>query len=242
MRGRSSDRSARSRSVHRSTGRPVGSPSVAVAAQSLVENVRLAALCGLLRCEIAEDPKGNRRRRSMRRMPRELASGSSEKWRRPVSTGERSPGSGPAADIDDRSMDPQSQCILRTIWRTKTWALAGRGALRQEVTAMSATGQFQWGGWQLAIDTKCWSRDRTQEAGQPVKTWWLAEDSSGWSRYATGVKGGRTSWRSGSTRIASAASPTSTCQGREDIVAFGKGGRKDLVCRATRCWRQPIRA
>jgi hypothetical protein len=25
--------------------------------------VRLAALCGLLRCEIAEDPKGNRRRR-----------------------------------------------------------------------------------------------------------------------------------------------------------------------------------
>ena len=56
----------------------------AVAAQSLVDYVRLAALCGLLRCEIAEDPKGNRRRRSMRRMPRELASGSSEK-RRPVS-------------------------------------------------------------------------------------------------------------------------------------------------------------
>jgi hypothetical protein len=98
MRGRSSDRSARSRSVHRSTGRPVGSPQRLVAAQSLVENVRLAALCGLLRCEIAEDPKGNRRRRSMRRMPRELASGSSEKWRRPVSTGVSIPGSGPAAD------------------------------------------------------------------------------------------------------------------------------------------------
>jgi len=101
MRGRSSDRSARSRSVHRSTGRPVGSPSVAVATQSLVEYVRLAALCGLLRCEIAEDPKGNRRRRSMRRMPRELASGSSEKWRRPVSTGVSIPGSGPAANTDD---------------------------------------------------------------------------------------------------------------------------------------------
>ena len=118
-RGRSSDRSARSRSVHRSTGRPVGSPSVAVAAQSLVEYVRLAALCGLLRCEIAEDPKGNRRRRSMRRMPRELASGSSEKWRRPVSTGVRIPGSGPAANTDDRSTDRQSQCIMRTILRTK---------------------------------------------------------------------------------------------------------------------------
>jgi hypothetical protein len=119
MRGRSSDRSARSRSVHRSTGRPVGSPSVAVAAQSLVDYVRLAALCGLLRCEIAEDPRGNRRRRSMRRMPRELASGSSEKWRRPVSTGISIPGSGPAADIDDRSTDRQSQCIMRTILRTK---------------------------------------------------------------------------------------------------------------------------
>src|ERR1035437_2192292 len=92
-RGRSSDRSARSMSVHRSTGRPVGSPNKAVAAQSLVEYVRLAALCGLLRCEITEDPKGNRRRRSMRRMPLELASGSSEKWRRPVSTGGNIPGS-----------------------------------------------------------------------------------------------------------------------------------------------------
>ena len=90
----------------------------AVAAQSLVEYVRLAALCGLLRCEIAENPKGNRRRRSMRRMPRELASGSSEKWRRPVSTGESIPGSGPAADIDDRSTGRPSQCILRTIART----------------------------------------------------------------------------------------------------------------------------
>jgi hypothetical protein len=119
VRGRSSDRSARSRSVHRSTGRPVGSPSVAVAAQSLVEDVRLAALCGLLRCEIAEDPKGNRRRRSMRRMPRELASGSSEKWRRPVSTGVRIPGSGPAANPDDTQTGRQSQCIMRTILRTK---------------------------------------------------------------------------------------------------------------------------
>jgi hypothetical protein len=117
-RGRSSDRSARSMSVNRSTGRPVGSPNKAVAAQSLVDYVRLAALCGLLRCEIAEDPKGNRRRRSMRRMPLELASGSSEKWRRPVSTGERSPGSGPAANTDDRSTGGQSQCILRTTWRT----------------------------------------------------------------------------------------------------------------------------
>jgi hypothetical protein len=125
-RGRSSDRSARSRSVHRSTGRPVGSPSVAVAAQSLVDYVRLAALCGLLRCEIAEDPKGNRRRRSMRRMPRELASGSSEKWRRPVSTGVCIPGSGPAANTDDRSTDRQSQCIMRTILRTKSGTLAER--------------------------------------------------------------------------------------------------------------------
>jgi hypothetical protein len=74
----------------------------------------------LLRCEIAEDPKGNRRRRSMRRMPRELASGSSEKWRRPVSTGVCIPGSGPAADIDDRSTDRPSQCIMRTILRTKS--------------------------------------------------------------------------------------------------------------------------
>jgi hypothetical protein len=82
--------------------------------------VRLAALCGLLRCEIAEDPKGNRRRRSMRRMPRELASGSSEKWRRPVSTGVSIPGSGPAADIDDRSADERGQCILRTVPRTIT--------------------------------------------------------------------------------------------------------------------------
>ena len=64
--------------------------------------VRLAALCGLLRCEIAEDPKGNRRRHSMRRMPPELASGSSEKWRRPVSTGVCIPGSEPAADNHDR--------------------------------------------------------------------------------------------------------------------------------------------
>ncbi len=99
----------------RSSGRLA---SEAVAAQSLVEYVRLAALCGLLRCEIAEDPKGNRRRRSMRRMPRELASGSSEKWRRPVSTGVSIPGSGPAADTDDRSADRQSQCILRTRWST----------------------------------------------------------------------------------------------------------------------------
>ena len=120
MRGRSSDRSARSMSVNRSTGRPVGSPQRLVAAQSLVENVRLAALCGLLRCEIAEDPKGNRRRRSMRRMPRELASGSSEKWRRPVSTGVCIPGSGPAADHDDSQVDRQSQCIMRTILRTKS--------------------------------------------------------------------------------------------------------------------------
>jgi hypothetical protein len=120
MRGRSSDRSARSRSVHRSTGRPVGSPQRLVAAQSLVEYVRLAALCGLLRCEIAEDPKGNRRRRSMRRMPRELASGSSEKWRRPVSTGVSIPGSGPAAEHDDRSGGGPSQYILRTIWRTNS--------------------------------------------------------------------------------------------------------------------------
>ena len=112
-RGRSSDRSARSRSVHRSTGRPVGSPSVAVAAQSLVDYVRLAALCGLLRCEIAEDPEGNRRRRSMRRMPLELASGSSEKWRRPVSTGVRIPGSEPAANTDDRRASPpcQAYCV-----------------------------------------------------------------------------------------------------------------------------------
>jgi hypothetical protein len=80
--------------------------------------VRLAALCGLLRCEIAEDPKGNRRRRSMRRMPRELASGSSEKWRRPVSTGVSIPGSGPAADHHVRSASGQSQCILRTVLRT----------------------------------------------------------------------------------------------------------------------------
>ena len=121
MRGRSSDRSARSRSVHRSTGRPVGSPQRLVTAQSLVENVRLAALCGLLRCEIAEDPKGNRRRRSMRRMPRELASGSSEK-RRPVSTGVCIPGSGPAADNDDRPTDRPSQCIMRTILRTTSSA------------------------------------------------------------------------------------------------------------------------
>ena len=94
----------------RSSGRLA---SEAVAAQSLVENVRLAALCGLLRCEIAEDPKGNRRRRSMRRMPRELASGSSEKWRRPVSTGVCIPGSGPAADHDDRRASPpcQAYCV-----------------------------------------------------------------------------------------------------------------------------------
>lgn len=127
-RGRSSDRSARSRSVHRSTGRPVGSPNKAVAAQSLVEYVRLAALCGLLRCEIAEDPKGNQRRRSMsRHLPRELASGSSEKWRRPVSTGVRIPGSGPAANTDDRSTDRQSQCIMRTILRTKLARTRGAG-------------------------------------------------------------------------------------------------------------------
>ena len=120
MRGRSSDRSARSRSVHRSTGRPVGSPQRLVAAQSLVENVRLAALCGLLRCEVAEDPKGNRRRRSMsRHLPRELASGGSKKWRRPVSTGVRIPGSEPVADYHVRSTDRQSQCIMRTILRTK---------------------------------------------------------------------------------------------------------------------------
>jgi hypothetical protein len=130
MRGRSSDRSARSRSVHRSTGRPVGSPQRLVAAQSLVENVRLAALCGLLRCEIAEDPKGNRRRRSMRRMPRELASGSSEKWRRPVSTGVRIPGSEPAANTDDRSGGGPSQYILRTIWRTNSTDSVG--SFRQE--------------------------------------------------------------------------------------------------------------
>ena len=89
-----------------------------MAAQSLVDYVRLAALCGLLRCEIAEDPKGNRRRRSMRRMPRELASGSSEEWRRPVSTGVRIPGSGPAANPDVRPTHPQSQQILSTILRT----------------------------------------------------------------------------------------------------------------------------
>ena len=122
-RGRSSDRSARSRSAHRSTGRPVGSPQRLVAAQSLVDYVRLAALCGLLRCEIAEDPKGNRRRRSMRRMPRELASGGSEKWRRPVSTGESIPGSGPAADNHVRLAHPRNQANLRTIFGT----LSGQG-------------------------------------------------------------------------------------------------------------------
>jgi hypothetical protein len=119
-RGRSSDRSARSMSVNRSTGRPVGSPQGWWPRSRSLENVRLAALCGLLRCEIAEDPKGNRRRRSMRQMPRELASGSSEKWRRPVSTGVCIPGSGPAANTDDMSTDRQSQCILRTVLRTKS--------------------------------------------------------------------------------------------------------------------------
>ena len=96
--------------------------------------VRLAALCGLLRCEIAEDPKGNRRRRSMRRMPRELASGSSEKWRRPVSTGVSIPGSGPAADHDDRSTDRQSQCIMRTILRTKSISSRGNSRLSLDMT------------------------------------------------------------------------------------------------------------
>ena len=47
----------------------------AVAAQSLVEYVRLAALCGLLRCKIAEDPKGNRRRR----FGRDIGRGSSRR-------------------------------------------------------------------------------------------------------------------------------------------------------------------
>jgi hypothetical protein len=37
--------------------------------------VRLAALCGLLRCEIAEDPKGNRRRR----FGRDIGRGSSRR-------------------------------------------------------------------------------------------------------------------------------------------------------------------
>jgi hypothetical protein len=108
----------------------------AVAAQSLVENVRLAALCGLLRCEIAEDPKGNRRRRSMRRMPRELASGSSEKWRRPVSTGVSIPGSGPAANTDDRSTDRRGQCLLRTVVRT---IRQERSALESCVNTLSIT-------------------------------------------------------------------------------------------------------
>ena len=137
MRGRSSDRSARSRSVHRSTGRPVGSPQRLVAAQSLVENVRLAALCGLVRCEIAEDPKGNRRRRSMRRMPRELASGSSEKWRRPVSTGVSIPGSGPAADHDDMPKDRPSQYSVRTILRTESAVVAENS----RATAVSTCGR-----------------------------------------------------------------------------------------------------
>jgi len=118
-RGRSSDRSARSRSVHRSTGRPVGSPQRLVAAQSLVSYVRLAALCGLVRCDIAESPKGNRRRRSMsRRRPRELASGGSKNMEATVSTGVRIPGSEPVADPDDRSTGRQSQRTLRTVLRT----------------------------------------------------------------------------------------------------------------------------
>jgi hypothetical protein len=98
----------------------------------------------LLRCEIAEDPKGNRRRRSMRRMPRELASGSSEKWRRPVSTGVCIPGSGPAADTDDRSGGGPSQYILRTIWRTNSTDSGGSFRQEHSVWHNAVMGQLRF--------------------------------------------------------------------------------------------------
>jgi hypothetical protein len=106
-----------------------------------VENVRLAALCGLLRCEIAEDPNGNRRRRYVTASAAGARVGSSEKWRRPVSTGVRIPGSGPAANTDDRSTGRRSQCIMRTILRTEFDRRRGELTLSHTLSRCLDTGR-----------------------------------------------------------------------------------------------------
>ena len=91
---------------------------LAVAAQSLVDHVRLAALCGLLRCDTAESPKGTGAGAWSRLWPRELASGSSESGGDRSLPGIRIPGSGPVAEDHGRPADGENQGILRTVRRT----------------------------------------------------------------------------------------------------------------------------
>ncbi len=105
---------------HRSTGRPVGLANLAVAAQSLVDYVRLAALCGLLRCEIAENPKGNRRRR----FGRDIGRGSSRR-EAPRLVGDRSLpekgfrvlGRSPNLNLGASSNPCQDECVRYRVQR-----------------------------------------------------------------------------------------------------------------------------
>lgn len=82
--------------------------------------VRLAALCGLVRCEIAESPKGNRRRRFMSRLG--AAGARVGKLQKVEATGllfwYALPNLGPVAEVHARPTSRGNQGILRTVRRT----------------------------------------------------------------------------------------------------------------------------
>lgn len=97
---------------------PVRPAFSGVAAQSLVGYVRLAALCGLVRCEIAESPKGNRRRRLITALAAGARVGKLRDGGDWSLAGIRIPRSGPVAKGHVRPTDCHIQGILRTVRRT----------------------------------------------------------------------------------------------------------------------------